>query len=76
MKKIFNKWNPFARKSKGESVTNYPEGDVLTGLVGKRVARPGKCDKCKYEPTDCKKVEVRGLGDVCLVGDEHEKSAE
>ena len=63
MRKIMRKF--FGKKNQEESVNAKRE--AIDDLVGKVVQRPGKCDECPLERTDCKKVDIRGIGDVCLV---------
>ncbi len=35
-------------------------------IIGKTVISAGHCDKCPFEQSDCVKVYVKGIGEVCL----------
>lgn len=35
-------------------------------LVGRTVVKAGRCDECKDEPTDCRKLELMGGGYICV----------
>ena len=43
----------------------------IESLYGRVVKEARPCDKCKFEKNDCRKVEVNGVGMLCLVKDKH-----
>lgn len=40
---------------------------IINNIQGMTVAKPKKCDKCKRENSNCVKLYVTGIGQMCVV---------